>query len=123
MHSSGMQNNSAAYAGLIAPEILEARRRELRIAHGMLNVLVPEIGLQRARIDAVVRQLVAARMPQHVRVNREVEAGCDAQTRHHLGKPAVVNGAPRSDVNTNGKADSCSRLSLRNARSSRPESG
>jgi hypothetical protein len=40
-----------------------------------------------------------------------------------LAKPAVVNGAPRSEVNMNGDLDSCSRCSPRNARSSSPRIG
>jgi hypothetical protein len=37
--------------------------------------------------------------------------------------PAVVNGAPRSEVNTNGEAGCCSRLSRRSARSFGPLQG
>src|SRR5215467_2935744 len=40
-----------------------------------------------------------------------------------LRNPAGVNGAPRSDVKINGDAGSCSRLSRRRARSSRPDNG
>jgi len=38
-------------------------------------------------------------------------------------KPAVVNGDPRSLVNTNGDLGSCSRCSLRRARISSPTTG
>jgi len=38
-------------------------------------------------------------------------------------KTAVVNGAPRSDVNTNGDLGSCSRWSRRSARNSSPTMG
>jgi hypothetical protein len=37
--------------------------------------------------------------------------------------PAVVNGAPRSEVNTKGEFGSCSRWSRRRARSSSPRIG
>jgi hypothetical protein len=40
-----------------------------------------------------------------------------------LRHPAVVKGAPRSDVNTNGDGGSWSRLSRRSARSSTPPNG
>jgi hypothetical protein len=40
-----------------------------------------------------------------------------------LAKPAVVNGAPRSLVNTNEDLGSCSRCSFRSARSSSPRIG
>ena len=38
-------------------------------------------------------------------------------------KPAVLNGAPRSEVNTNGDFGSCSRWSRRSARNSSPRMG
>jgi hypothetical protein len=40
-----------------------------------------------------------------------------------VAKPAVVNGALLSDVNTNGDFSSCSRWSRRRARSSSPGIG
>ena len=40
----------------------------------MLDRLVAQIALDGAGIDAVVRQFVAAAMPQHVRVDLHVEA-------------------------------------------------
>ena len=39
-----------------------------------------EIGLQRTGIDAVIRQLVATGMPQHVRMHPIVKAGGLTQT-------------------------------------------
>jgi hypothetical protein len=47
---------------------------------------VPEIGLQRAGIVTVVRQLVAASMSQHVRVNLEAEPGFNTGALDDLGK-------------------------------------
>jgi hypothetical protein len=35
----------------------------------MLNILVPKVVLQRPRVLSVVGELVAARVPQHVRIN------------------------------------------------------
>src|SRR5215207_8708947 len=55
----------------VLPEGFEAIGCELGVAHRVLDVLVPEIMLQSPRVLAVVDQLVAARMPQHVRVYRE----------------------------------------------------
>jgi hypothetical protein len=43
-----------------------------------------KIGLQRSGIVTVVRQLVAASMSQHVRVNLEAEPGFDTGTCDHL---------------------------------------
>ncbi len=45
---------------LVAPEILEARWAQFRVPYRMLNVLVPEVGLQRAGIVALVCEGVTA---------------------------------------------------------------
>jgi hypothetical protein len=47
-----------------APEVLETMRRQLGVAHRVLDVLVPEIGLQGAGVVAGVGQGVAAAVPQ-----------------------------------------------------------
>jgi hypothetical protein len=49
---------------LIPKQAFKARRREFGIANGVLDRLVAQIALDGARIDAVVRQFVAAAMPQ-----------------------------------------------------------
>ena len=54
-----------------APEIAEPVRRKLGIAHRVLNVLMPEPGLQRPGVVAGIGQRVAAAVPQHVRVDWE----------------------------------------------------
>ena len=36
-------NNSLKLLHVVAPEILEARRRQLRVAHRVLDVFVPEV--------------------------------------------------------------------------------
>lgn len=53
----------------VPPEALEAVRRELGVAHGVLDVLVPEVVLHGARVVPVVRELVAAGMAEHVRMH------------------------------------------------------
>jgi hypothetical protein len=40
---------------LVPPEVTEAVRRQFRIAHRVLNVLVAEVGLQGAGVVAVIR--------------------------------------------------------------------
>jgi hypothetical protein len=56
------------------------------LLHRVLDVLVAEVGLQRPGIDAVVGELEAAGVAQHVRVHLELEAGGFGGTREHAGK-------------------------------------
>src|SRR5262249_45015165 len=55
----------------ILPEAVEPARGQLGVPDRVLNVPVPEIMLQSPRVLPVIRQLEAAGMPQHMRVNRE----------------------------------------------------
>ena len=57
------------------PEVLEPTRRQLSVAHGVLDVPVAEVGLQRPGIVALVGQGEATGVPQHVRVNLEAKPG------------------------------------------------
>ena len=52
----------------------------------VLDVLVAEVSLERPGIDAPVRQLVSAGVPQHMGMDGEAEAGRDAEPRDHLAK-------------------------------------
>jgi hypothetical protein len=67
----------------VAPETLEAGRRQLGVAHRMRDVAVAPPILQRPRIVAGVRQGEAAGVPEHVAMDRErqsstcaTEIGC-----------------------------------------------
>jgi hypothetical protein len=51
------------------PEALEPIRRERRVAGRILDIAMPQLSLERRRIDAVIRQLKAAGLPQHVARN------------------------------------------------------
>ncbi len=53
-----------AVAVLIIPEGFKSMRRHRRVAHGMLDVSMPQIILDGAGIMPVRRQVIAARMPQ-----------------------------------------------------------
>ena len=53
----------------ILPEILEAPPAAVRCTARILNVAVPEVRLQRLRVDAVIGELVAAGMPEHMGMN------------------------------------------------------
>jgi len=64
-----------ASIALLSPEIPKPIRSQLGVAHRVLNVLVPESGLERSRVVAGVGQGVAAAVPQHVRMDRELHLG------------------------------------------------
>ena len=59
----------------LPPEVLEPRRRQLAVAHRVLDRAMAQPILQRPCIMPCIRQSVAASMPEHVAVNRESEAG------------------------------------------------
>src|SRR5262249_18897160 len=79
---------------LDTPEVLKSRRRQLSGAHGVLNVAVAEVSLQRPCVGAFVGQRVAAGMPQHVRVRLECELGLDRCPFHHAGEPGSAERCP-----------------------------
>ena len=55
----------------ILPEPIEAVGAQLGISHRVRDVAVAEVMLQRAGVDAIVGELEAAAMAQHVRMNGE----------------------------------------------------
>ena len=57
--------------GSVSPEIFEPAGRQFGVAHRVLNVLVAEIKLDRPRILAGVREVIARGVAQHVRMNRK----------------------------------------------------
>src|ERR1035437_1948986 len=57
----------------LPPEVFEAIRRQLCVAHGVLNVPVTEIGLQRPRIVPPVSQSEAAGVSEHMGVSFEAQ--------------------------------------------------
>src|SRR5262245_53584278 len=74
------------------PEILEPRRRQLRVPDGVLNVLMAEISLQRPRVVPPVGQCVTAGVPKHVRVGLEGKFRLDPCPLHHAGEPGGAEG-------------------------------
>jgi hypothetical protein len=57
------------------PKILEPIHCHFGIADGALDVLMAEAVLQRARIVTIVRELIAAGVPKHMRVDAEGHFG------------------------------------------------
>src|SRR5262245_25618509 len=73
---------------LIPPKVLEAVGRHFGVPDRVLNVLVPEVVLQGARVVAIVCELEPAGMAKHVRVDRECHLG---------GLPEALNEAVETD--------------------------
>ena len=85
---------------LIPPKPLEPLRREFGVAHGVLDVLVPEVVLDRAGVVAVVRELVPAAVAEHVGMDGKPNADSSPVRARSLRNPAAVIGPPRSLANT-----------------------
>ena len=59
----------------VPPKVLESVGRHFGVSDGVLNVLVPEVMLQRPRVVAIIGELKTTGMAQHVRVDREWHLG------------------------------------------------
>lgn len=70
----------------IPPEVLEPRRRQLRVPDRVLDVLMAEIRLKGSRIVASIRQRKAACVSEHVGMRLEAELGLDACPLDHPGE-------------------------------------
>jgi len=55
----------------------------------VLNRLVAQVGLNGAGIDAVIGKLVAATVPQHVRVHLDVKTSGLRSALHHRLKTTI----------------------------------
>ena len=75
--------------GLIRPKGGEALGAQLGIADGVLNILVPQVVLNRSGIVAVIGQLKARGVAEHVGVHREPQLCCRAGACHNLPKRRV----------------------------------
>jgi len=71
----------------VLPESIEAVGAQLRISHRVRDVAVAEVVLQRAGIDAIVGELEAAAMAQHVRMSRERKSGQFPSPADHFEEP------------------------------------
>ncbi len=72
---------------LILPEPIEAVGAKLGISHRVHDIAVTQEVLQRAGIDAVIGELEAAGMAQHVRMNREGQFGQLPSPTDHFEEP------------------------------------
>ncbi len=82
-----------------------------------------EIRLKGSCVMTSVGQRVAAGVAEHVRMGLNASLAALPPRSIIRANPAGVNGAPRSEVNTNGDFGSCSRWSRRRDRNSSPRIG
>ena len=78
----------------VPPEILKPRRRQLSVAHGVLDVAVAKIGLQGAGVVALVGQCVTTGVSEHVRVRLEAQLGLLARPFDHAGEASGAERCP-----------------------------
>jgi hypothetical protein len=73
-------------AASIPKEFLKPLRRQSGIARRILNIAMPEIGLDRPRVVAIVGELIATGMAQHVGVRLDAQVGRVGCTLDHAGE-------------------------------------
>ena len=76
---------------LVPPKILEPVGCHVGVPNGVLDVLVPEVVLQGARVVAIVGELEPAGMAKHVRVDREWHLGGLAEPLDEAVEPNRTN--------------------------------
>src|SRR5262249_16009786 len=85
--ASEVHDSCKVLGGSILPEPIEAVGAKLGISHRVHDVAVPQVVLQRAGVDAVVGELEAAAMAQHVRMSRERKFGQFSSPADHFEEP------------------------------------
>src|SRR5499433_219140 len=88
--SSVRRDGDLATPSSFPPKVLESVGCHVGVPNGVLDVLVPEVVLQGARVVAVVGELEPAGMAKHVRVDREWHLGGLADA---LDEPVETDGA------------------------------
>ena len=84
----------------VPPKILESVGRQVGVSDGVLNVLVPEVMLQGARIVTIIGQLEPTGMAKHVRVDGNgILAASPSRWTSRWNRMGLI-GPPRSDTNT-----------------------
>src|SRR5262245_37541353 len=91
-------------ANLVLPEPLKSIRRQSRVSDGRVDRLVPKVVLDRPGVLAIVCELVAAGMAQHVAVNEEGEACGLASPRDHA---LIAGNAERRQAFGNKHVGAC----------------
>jgi len=78
---------NVAVNGSILPEPVESIGAQLSISHRVRNVAVAQVVLQRAGVHAIVGELEAAGMAQHVRMNGKGKFGQFSGPADHFEEP------------------------------------
>src|ERR671923_777638 len=68
----------------IVPEVLKAPRREFCVPDGMLNIAMPQVVLNGARVGILVGQVKAAGVPQHMGMDWQGQGGGFARPADHV---------------------------------------
>jgi hypothetical protein len=68
----------------LSPEVFEPIGRHFGVSHRVLDILVAEVMLQRAGVVAVIGQLEAAGVPQHVWMDGKRHLGGLAEPYHEM---------------------------------------
>ena len=84
----------------VPPKVLELVGRHFGVPDRMLNVLVPEVVLQGARVVTIVGQLEPAGVAKHVRVDREWHVSGFPEPLDEPVETDGLIGPPRSETNT-----------------------
>src|SRR5262249_1348178 len=74
----------AAHLVLIPPKILKPSCPQFRVFHRVLNVPMPQVELDRARILVRIGQLIPTRMPELVRMHWKAQGGHLTRLGDHL---------------------------------------
>jgi hypothetical protein len=69
----------------VLPETLETIGRQRCVSRRVLDIAVPQIGLQRAGIVTVIGELIAAGVPQHVGMGLDADVGSDGRNQTTSG--------------------------------------
>ena len=88
------------------PQSLEAAAGNARVVHGMTRIAMAEVVLHGAQVRPLVGKIVAARVPQHVRVD-PLQARTLRRRRAPDIAPTIVSAAARARTGTATAADRC----------------
>ena len=70
----------------LTPEILEPRRRQFCVADSVLDAAVTKVSLKRSGVVSLIRERVAAGVPEHVRMGLQPDLGFRPCSLDHPGE-------------------------------------